>query len=116
MARLTPTVNSTPVSTVFGDKKVKVVNLTIAGTYAAASAAADGALLTPDQVGLTFIDAVIISPSFTADSIEEQPRSVGQSTSSTAGWVFALADKADDLETGAGAVTGVTFDAVVIGN
>lgn len=116
MARITPTINSTKLASVFGDKKVKVVSATVAGTYAAASVSADGVLLTPDQVGLEFIDAVIVTPTFTADSIEEQVVSLGPSTSSTAGWVFALQDKDDDLETGAGAVTGVTFDALIIGN
>ena len=116
MSRLTPTVNATRYSGVAGDRRVQVVNLTIAGTYTTAAASDGGALLTPDQVGLTEIDAVVISPTATADAIEEQPLSVGPSTSTTAGWVFALSNKDDDLLVpNSTAVTGVTFDALVYG-
>lgn len=95
---------------------MKHIKATIAGTYSAASAADGGALLTPDLVGLNFIDHVAVHPSFTADTIEEQAVSVGPSTSTTPGWVIALTNKDDDLETGAVAVTGVTFFATVTGN
>lgn len=116
MARLTPTVNSTVSSSVKGDRREKVVKLTIAGTYGSATAADGGALVTPALVGLTSIDYLVIHPSFTADTIEEQAVSIGPSTSTTAGWVIALTNKDDDLETAdATAVTGVAFYATVVG-
>ncbi len=116
MARLTPTVNTIRYSGVQGDRRTVIANLTIAGTYTTAAASDGGALLTPAQLGLTSLDAVVVSPTVTADSIEEQPLSVGPSTSTTAGWVFALTNKDDDLVTpNSTAVTGVTFDVVAYG-
>lgn len=116
MSRLIPTINSTVYSGIQGDRRVKVIKATIAGTYTSASASDGGALLTPAAVGLTSIDYVQVHPTFTADSIEEQPLSIGPSTSTTAGWVFALTNKDDDLETAdSTAVTDVTFYATVQG-
>lgn len=116
MARLTPTVNSIRYSGVSGDRRVVIANITIAGTYTTAAASDGGALLTPAQVGLTEIDAVVVSPTATADSVEEQVLSVGPSTSTTPGWVFALTNKDDDLVVpNSTAVTDVATDIVVYG-
>ncbi len=115
MARIAPTVSTTLYSGVQGDKRVKHVKLAIAGTYAAASAAADGILLTPAIVGLNKIDYAEVAPSFTADTVEEYVTSIGPSTSTTAGWVFALSDKDDNLQSGNGAVTDITAFVTVVG-
>ena len=116
MAVLTPTIDATRYSGVSGDRKRVIVDGTIAGTYASATASDGGALLTPAQVGLRGFSSVRISPKFSADTIEEYPVSFGPSTSSTAGHVIALADKADNLETAdTTAVTGVLFSADILG-
>lgn len=116
MATISPTISATRYSGVSGDRKRVIVEGVIAGTYNSATASDGGALLTPAQVGLRGFSNVTISPVFSADTIEELPVSFGPSTSSTAGHVIALVDKADWLETSdAAAVTGVLFSADILG-
>lgn len=117
MARLSPTINSTLYSGVVGDRRHKVVKATVAGTYTSATLADGGVLLTPAAVDMQSIDYVQVFPTFTADTIEEQLLGLGASTSTTAGWVFALTNKDDDLETAnSTAVTGVAYNLLVVGN
>jgi len=116
MARLSPTINSTLYSGIVGDRRQKVVKATVAGTYTSAAVSDGGILLTPAAVGMQSFDYVQVFPTFTADTIEEQLVGLGPSTSATAGWVFALTNKDDDLETAAVAVTGVTHHILVVGN
>lgn len=117
MSRLSPTINSTLYSGIVGDRRQKVVKATVAGTYTSAAVADGGILLTPADVGMQSFDYVQVFPTFTADTIEEQLVGLGPSTSTTAGWVLALTDKADDLETAnATAVTGVAHHILVVGN
>ena len=116
MSRTAPTVSATLYSGVQGDRRVKSVKLAYGATYTSATASDGGILLTPALVGLNTIDYVVLSPTFSADTIEEQLVSIGPSTSTTAGWVFALTNKDDDLETAnSTAVTGVVGHAVVVG-
>ena len=118
MAQLAPTINSTHYSGVFGDKKVKAISATIAGTVTDASSSDGGALLTPALVGFTYIDYVHVVPKFSEDSIEEYAVSYGPADGgSSDGWVISVLDKDDNLETDdSTAITGVTFHALVIGS
>ena len=117
MSRLSPTINSTLYSGIVGDRRQKVVKATVAGTYTSAAVADGGILLTPAAVGMQSFDYVQVFPTFTADTIEEQLVGLGPSTSTTAGWVFALTNKDDDLETAnSTAVTGVAHHILVVGN
>lgn len=117
MARITPTLGTEVYRGVQGNRRKVVVPVTISGTYNSASASAGGAYLAASAVNLQQIDYVVVSPTFTADTIEEQPLSVGAATGTGEnGWVFALTNKDDDLETAdAATVTGVTFLAEIHG-
>lgn len=117
MARLSPTINSTLYSGIIGDRRQKVVKATVAGTYTSATVSDGGILLTPAAVDMQSFDYVQVFPTFTADTIEEQLVGLGPSTSTTAGWVLALTNKDDDLETAnSTAVTGVAHHILVVGN
>lgn len=115
MARLAPVVSSTTYSGIQGDRRVKHVKLAVDGAYTAAAASDGGVLLTPALVGMTSITSVSIEPTFTADTVEEYVTSVGPSTSTTAGWVLALSDKADNLQSANGTVADVVAYATVVG-
>lgn len=115
MARLAPTVSSTLYSGIQGDRRVKHVKLAVDGAYTAAAASDGGVLLTPALVGLNSISYVGVHPSFTADAVEEYVTSVGPSTSTTAGWVLALSDKDDNLQSANGTVGDITCFATVVG-
>lgn len=115
MARIAPTL-SEKYRGATGNRRKVVVEGTVAGTYAAASAAADGVYLSADSVGLREITYATVTPLFTADSIEEYAVLLGAATGSGEnGIVLALADKGDNLQSGDGAVTGVKFQAVLYG-
>lgn len=115
MARIAPTFTEV-YRGVQGDRRVVVINAEIAGTYAAASAAADGVYLSAASVGLNEITHAEVTPLFTADTIEEQVVLLGAATGSGEnGIVLALTDKADDLQSGNGAVTGVKAQITLYG-
>ena len=115
MARIAPTFTEL-YRGVQGDRKVVVIEATIAGTYAAASAAADGVYLAASALGLNEITHAEVTPLFTADSVEEQAVLLGQATGSGEnGIVLALTDKADDLQSGNGSVSGVKAQITVYG-
>jgi len=115
MARLAPTVSSTAYSGVMGDRRVKHVKLAIAGAYTAATAADGGVLLTPALVGMQSFDYVEVLPTFTADAVTANAVGLGASTSTSAGWVIALQDKDDALQTANSTVSGVVAYATVVG-
>ena len=115
MSVITPTISATRYAGVQGDRRRVIVEGTIDGTYASATASDGGVLLTPSQVGLRGFSDVTVTGIFSADTIEEQPVGFGPSTG-TAGYVIALTNKDDDLETAdTTAVTGVKFKADILG-
>lgn len=115
MARIVPTLPSAArYRGVVGDRKVVVQDLAIAGTYAAATAAADGVVVTPALVGLSVIDYIEVIPKFTADAATKKVTWLGPSSTGPE-HVLALIDKDDDLQAANGAVTGVTCTVKVTG-
>lgn len=99
MARITPTVSAVVQNSVYGDRRIVVADLAIAGSYASASAAAGGVKVTPALLGLASIESVDVVSKFTADAVEESASAVGPATGTDApAYVLALSDKNDNLE------------------